>query len=138
MPIGAQDLHYRRFGTSEVDENIACVLVLGVGLNIDVASFAVASAQKSDGVRIHQLGRGPKPFPRKCSPGLLVNQTDQIQLVRHRRQLPANGVRRQKESAVVHDRNIAIESNRRTMDFQWTANSVLTGCLSPGGRFTST
>lgn len=49
MPIGTHALHHRRFGSIEVDENVTRVLVSGIGLNIDVASFAVANAQKSDG-----------------------------------------------------------------------------------------
>ena len=138
MPIGTHALHHRRFGSIEVDENKACVPISGVGLNIDVASFAIASTQKSDGVCIYQLRRRPKPFSRKCSPCFVVNQTDQVQLVRHRRQLPANGVPGKKKSAVVHDRHFAIGTRCRTMDSQWTANSVLTGCLTPGDKFNYT
>jgi hypothetical protein len=41
----------------------------------------------------------------------------------------------QKKSTVVHDRNFAIEAIRRTMNSQRTANSVLTVCLTSGGRF---
>jgi hypothetical protein len=33
-----------------------------------------------------------------------------------------------------NDRNNAIELNRRTMDYQWTANGV-TGYLTPVGMF---
>jgi hypothetical protein len=40
----------------------------------------------------------------------------------------------QKESTVVHERNCAIEATRRTMNLQRTANSVLTVCLTLGGR----
>jgi hypothetical protein len=40
----------------------------------------------------------------------------------------------QKQSAVFHDRNLVIETNRRSMLSQRTANSVLTDCLNPGGR----
>jgi hypothetical protein len=50
--------------------------------------------------------------------------------------LTANGVPSEKETAVFHDRNFAVGINRRTMNFQRTANCVLTVCLSRGGRFT--
>ena len=50
-------------------------------------------------------------------------------------ELERKGLQSEKETAVVHDRNFAVETNRRTMNFQRTANCVLTVCLSPGGRF---
>ena len=56
----------------------------------------------------------------------MVNQTDQIQLVGHRRELATDGLPSQEETTVVHDRNFAIEATRCTMDSQRTANSVLT------------
>lgn len=68
--------------------------------------------------------------------GLLVNQTDQVQLVGHRRELPANGPQGNEESAVYHDRDFALGPNRRTMNFQRRATRVLTVCLSPGGNLT--
>jgi ribosomal protein L32 len=51
--------------------------------------------------------------------------------VGHRRELATDGMPSQKESTV-HDRNFAIETTRRTMNFQRTANSVLTVCLTSG------
>jgi len=138
MPVGAHGLHDHRIGTIQVDENIASVLVSGVGLDVYVASLAVANAQKADGSRTHQLGRRPKPLAGKRATRLLVNQTDQIQLVGHRRKLAPDGLPGQEESTVVRDRNFAIEATRRTMNSQRTANSVLTVCLTSGGRFKNT
>src|SRR5206468_1078812 len=92
-------------------------------------------AQKADSGCATQLFRGPKSFTGKGLPGLMVNQTDQVQLVGHGGELPANGLQSEKETAVVHDRNFAVETSRRTMNFQRAAECVLTGCLSPGGRF---
>ena len=84
---------------------------------------------------MRQLGRRPKSFSRKRTACLVVNQADQIQLVGHRRELATDALPGQKKSTVVHDRNFAIEAIRRTMNSQWTANSVLTVCLTSGGRF---
>ena len=123
-----------RMRTIQVDEDIACVLIAGVGLYIDVAPFAVADAQKADGGSAAQLFRRPKSFARKRPPRLMVYQTDQVQLVGHGGELPANGLQGEKETAVVHDRNFAVETNRRTMNFQRTANCVLTVCLSAPQR----
>ena len=134
MSIGAHDFHNRGISTIQVDENIACVLVSGVGLDVHVASLAVANAQKPDGSRTHQLARRPKPFSGKRTTCLVVNQANQIQLVGHRRELATDGMPSQKKSTV-HDRNVAIETTRRTMNSQRTANSVLIVCLTSGGRF---
>lgn len=137
MSVGAHDLHDHRISTIQVDENIARVLVSGVGLDVYVASLAVADAQKPDGSRTHQLGRRPKSLSGKRTTCLVVNQTDQIQLVGHRRELATDGLPSQEKSTVVHDRNFAIEATRRTMNSQRTANSVLTFCLTSGDRFSS-
>ena len=85
---------------------------------------------------MQQLGRRPKPFSGERATGLLMNQTDQIQLVGHCRELTPYGLPSKKEPAVVHNRNFAIEATRRTMNSQRTADSVLTVCLTSGGRFT--
>jgi len=124
-----------RLRSIQVNENIACVLAVGVGLHIDIATFAVADAQKTDGGSAAQLLRRPKSFARERFPGLMVNQTDQVQLVGHGGELSANRLQGEKETAVVHDRHFVVETNRRTMNFQRTANCVLTVCLSSGGRF---
>ena len=44
-----------RLGTIQVDEDIARVLVHGVGLDVHIASLAVAHTQKADGREIRQL-----------------------------------------------------------------------------------
>ena len=136
MPVGAHDLHDRRIRTIQVDENIASVLVTGEGLDVYVASLALRMRRKRMVRRTYQLGRRPKPLAGKRATRLVVNQTDQIQLVGHRRELATDGLPGQEESTVVHDRNFAIEATRRTMNSQRTSNSVLTVCLTSGGRFT--
>jgi hypothetical protein len=92
MSIGAHEIHGRRIGTIQIDQNIACVLVGGVWLDVHVATLAVANAQKPDGCRTHQLVCGPKSFPGKRTACLVVNQADQVQLVGHRRELATDGL----------------------------------------------
>jgi hypothetical protein len=135
MSIGAHEVHSRRIGTIQIDQNIAGILVSGVRVNINVAPLAVASTQKADGRCTHQLGYCPQSFSGKRASGQVVNQADQIQFVGHRRELATDGMPGQKKSTVVHERNCAIEATRRTMNPQRTANSVLTVCLTSGGRF---
>ncbi len=65
------------------------------------------------------------------------NESDQVEVMRHSRNLAAHGLQCQMQSAVEHAPNFAIEGSRRTMNFQRTANSGLTDCLSLGVRRTS-
>jgi hypothetical protein len=44
----------------------------------------------------------------------------------------ANGLQGEKETAVFHARNFAVGTNRRTMNFQRTANCVLTVVSAEG------
>ena len=134
MPLGAHVHDHARPRDIQIDENVACVLLSTVGLNINIATFQVASAQKPNGGRVRQLLGGPEPFAREGPMSLVVNQTDEVQLVWHCRELPANTLQSDPESAVVHHRNSVAASERRTMDFRQTARCVLTGCLSAGGR----
>lgn len=134
MAVGAHEIHGRRIGTIQIDQDIAGVLVSGVGVNVNVTTLAVAGTQKADGSSAHQLGCCPKSFSGKRAARQVVNQTDQIQFVGHRREMATDGLPGQKKSTVVHDRNCAIEATRRTMNPQRTANSVLTVCLSAPQR----
>jgi len=134
MPLGAHVRDHARPRDVQIDQNVACVLLSPVGLNVHIATFQVASAQKPNRGCVRQLLGGPEPFARKSPMRLVVNQTDEVQLVWHCRELPANTLQSDPESAVVHDRNSVAASKRRTMDFRQTARCVLTGCLSPGGR----
>src|SRR5712692_7062203 len=118
----------------QIDQDVAAVAVLGVGLDVNVTSLAVANAQKSYRCRLRQLGSRPKPFARECSSDGVVNQTDQIQVVGHRRELPTDGLQRESESAIEHGRHDAIEEGCRTMDFQPVVSSVLTDRLSRGAH----
>ena len=138
MPVGAHEVHGRRTGTIQIDQNITGVLVSGVGVHVNVTPLAVASAQKANSSGAHQLGRRPESFAGKWAASQIVNQTDQIEFVGRCGQLSANGLPGEKETAVFHDRNFAVGTNRRTMNFQRTANCVLTVCLSRGGKPTGT
>ncbi|HEV2581171.1 MAG TPA: hypothetical protein VGT44_10005 [Ktedonobacteraceae bacterium] len=134
MSVGVHGGDGRRPCVIQIDKDVASILVASVGLHIDVTAFAVAHAQEADGSRRGQLFGSPEPFAGERPPSLVVNQANQIEVVGHGCQLSANGLQGEKETVVFHDRNIAVETNRRTMNFQRTANCVLTVCLSRGGR----
>ena len=104
MPMGPHGLQNHWLRDVEVDENIACVLVPGVGVEINIASLAVAGAQKPDGTGARQLPCAPQPFSWESTSALSMNQADQIQFTRHGRELSRNRVPSQKEPPVVHRR----------------------------------
>jgi len=135
MSVGTHEIHGRRIGAIQIDQDIAGVLISGVGVNVNVTPLAVASSQKADGSGAHQLGCCPKSFSGKRAARQVMNQTDQIQFVGHCSEMATDGLPGQKKSTIVHARNCAIEATRRTMNPQRTANSVLTVCLTSGGRF---
>ena len=85
MPLGRHGREDRGLGTAQIDQDVTGVLVLGVRVHIDVAALAIARPQKPDGRQTQQLLGGPQPFPREGRFGGLVNQPNEIQLVRHRR-----------------------------------------------------
>src|SRR5436189_1133900 len=82
------------------------------------------------------LSGRPKPFTRERPSGGVVNQTDQIEFVGHRRKLTADGLQSDNESKVEHGPHSAIEVGSCTMDFQRAVSSVLTDCLSPRAHST--
>jgi hypothetical protein len=49
-----------------------------------------------------ELRSGPQPLARESSSGLVVNQPDQVEVVRHGRNLAAHGPQGQIESTIEH------------------------------------
>ncbi|PYT23976.1 MAG: hypothetical protein DMG57_30225 [Acidobacteria bacterium] len=66
----------------QIDQNVAGISIVRVGLDVDVTSLAVTTTQNSYRCRMHPLRSRPEPFSREWPPGLVMNQTDQIQIVR--------------------------------------------------------
>jgi len=126
MSMGAHALDHRPIRAIQIDENIAGVVPTGEGMDVNVAAFPISSTEKSNCGGVQQLSCRPQSFAGERPSGWAMNQSDQIQLVRHRCQLAANGLRGNKQTAVVHERNIEVKATRRTMDFQRTATCVLT------------
>ena len=75
-------------------------------MDVYVAAFAVANAQEPDGGRMAQLGSGPQSLSWERPSGLVVNETDEIEVVRHGRELAAYGLHGEIESEVEHGPNL--------------------------------
>jgi len=113
MPVGAHAVDDRLVGVIQINQNKAGVAILGIREKVDVASLAVANSQKPYGCRMGQLGSRPKPFSWEGPFSGAVNQTEQIEVMRHRRELAADRLHSEKESAVDHGHNSAIDLDCR-------------------------
>lgn len=61
-------------------------------VDVDVECFAVADAQEFYDGGMEQLGWCPEPVSRQRPAGPMVNQANQIQIVRHDRELAADSL----------------------------------------------
>ena len=61
-----------------------------------------------------------------------MNHADEVEIIRHRRELALHSVPGKKQSAIAHGHENAIEASRDYNDFQRTVTTPLTLCLSPG------
>lgn len=102
MPMGAHGGEDAGAGLIQIDEHVAGILLVGVGVEVDVTAFAVATAQESHGGSLGEQSSGPEAFSRGWSSSGLVNQTDEIEFVGHGRELSADGLQSQEESAIKH------------------------------------
>src|ERR1041385_4249732 len=137
MPVSPHRRQHRGIGVIQVDQDVTGVSVRSIRMDIDIASFAVADPQKANGGEVCQLRRRPQAFSGKRPFGCVVDQTNEVKLTGHRRQLSADGPRGKREAEVKHAPDSATEWGCRTMNSQRVVNSVLTRCLSQGAHFTT-
>ena len=104
MPIGSHRFQSRRITVVQIQQDIAGVAVFCVRLDVNVTPLTIANAQKSYGRLLGQLRGRPQAFTGECPMGIVVNQADQIQVMRHGRELPADGLQRDEQSAIQHKR----------------------------------
>jgi hypothetical protein len=109
MPIASHGFDDGGTGVIQIDEDVTRIAILRAGMEVHVAAFAVAAAQESDNGRMGQLGRGPHLLSGECPSGLGVDETNEIDFVRHGRELAAYSPRGEAESTVEHGLNFGIE-----------------------------
>jgi len=135
MPVSTHCRQHRGIGLIQVDQDVTGVSVWSIWMDIHIASFAVPGAQKANGGEVCQLRRSPQALSGKRPLGCIVDQTNQVKLTGHRRQLSADRLRGKREAEVQHAPDSVTESGCRTMNSQRIVNSVLTRCLSQGAHF---
>ena len=120
-------------GVIQIEENIAGIAMLGIGQQIDVIPLTVACAQKAHHSSTHQLTTIPKPFSwTRLSCGTM-NQADEVEIIGHGRELAADSVRGEEESAIEHGLENESEAPRHYNDFSANGNDPLNSVSQPRG-----
>ena len=114
----------------QIEENIPGVAILSEGEKIDVKSLKVACAQKAQYRSPQQLTNIPHSFAWARPSCEAMDQANEIELIRHGRELAADCVQRKEESAIKHDPRMQRNYLGLTMIFQRTVTTPLALCLS--------
>jgi len=104
VSIGAHGFDDVRVSSIQIEEDVAGIAAVGIRPKVNLKTLAVASAQKAYNGRLRELIRGPESLSRATASGDRMNQTEQIKLVGHGRDLAADSVQGDKQSAL-HARN---------------------------------
>src|ERR1700730_14113263 len=112
-------------GVIEVNQNVAGVVLLGIGQKIDVITLLVTCAQKAHHRSTYQLTRIPHSFSWTRLACDAVNQADEVESIRHGRELAADSIPGKKESAIEHGDENAIEAPRNYNEVSVNGNNPL-------------
>ena len=102
MPADAHPFQRGRISVVQIEEDIAGVPVVRIGLHVYVTALTVANAQESNSRLLAQLSGGPEPFARECRSGGVVNQPNQVEILGHRRELPPDGEQGEEQTTINH------------------------------------
>jgi len=125
MAIGSHERKNRGSGMIQVEENIASVALLGIGQKINIMPLKVACAEKAHHRSACQLTCIPNSFSGTRSSGEPMNHAEEIEIIRHGRELTAHSVPGKKQSAIAHGHDNAIEASRDYNDFSANGNNPL-------------
>jgi hypothetical protein len=109
----------------QVEENVAGVAMLGIRQKINIMTLQVACAEKTHYRSAPQQTRIPNPFSGTRFSGETMNHADEIEIIRHGRELAAHGVPGKKKSAIAHGHENAMEASRNYNDFSANGNYPL-------------
>ena len=125
MPISSHPRQHITGGLIQVQKNIAGVVILGEGEKINVKALKVACTQKAHYRSPQQLTNIPHSFAWTRPSCEAMDQANEIELIRHRRQLAMNCMRGNEESAIVHGHEDAQEAPRAYNGFSLNGNNPL-------------
>jgi len=125
MAIGSHERKNLGSSVIQVEENIAGVAMLGIGQQINIMTLKVACAKKAHHRTACQLTRIPNPFSWTRFSGEAMNHADEIEIIRHGRELAAHSVPGKKKSAIAHGHENATKASRAYNDFSANGNNPL-------------
>lgn len=102
MTIGTHPFECGRIGVVQIQQDVAGVPVVSIGLKVYVTAFTIANAQESYCRLLAQLGGRPEPFARKRGSGGVVNQPNQIEIMWHRGELSSNATQGEEQTTIKH------------------------------------
>jgi hypothetical protein len=97
MAVGAHRRQHHGIGLIQVDQDIAGVAILSIGVEVNLAALAIAYPQKTNGRQVRQLCGRPQSLSETRPLGQTVDQPNQVKLARHGRQLAADSLRGEDE-----------------------------------------
>ena len=130
MAIGSHVWQNTRRRVIQIEENISGVAILSEGEKIDVKALKVACAQEAQYRSPQQLTNIPHSFAWTRPSCAAMNQANDIELIRHGRELAADCVQRKEEFAIKHDPRMQPKYPGPTMVFQRMVTTPLALCLS--------
>jgi hypothetical protein len=110
MPVDSHPFERGIIVVVQIQQNIAGVPVVSVRLNVHITALTIANAQEANRRLLAQLSGAPEPFARECRSGSVMNQPDQVEIMRHRRELPPDGMQREEQATIKH-KHIAGRAN---------------------------
>ena len=83
MSVGPHRPQHHGTDVIQVDQDVAGVAALSIGVDVHVGSFAVTHPQIADGCEVCQLSGSPQPFSGKRPFGQIVDQTNKVKFAGH-------------------------------------------------------
>jgi hypothetical protein len=102
MTVGTHQFECGQIGVVQVQQNVTGVPVVSIRLNVYVTALTIANAEEPYRRLLAQLGSRPKPFAWKCCSGGVVNQSNQIEIMWHRGELPSNAAQGEEQTTIKH------------------------------------
>ena len=125
MATGSHPRQHIGPGVIQVKQNIAGVVILGEREKIDVKALKVACAQEAQYRSPQQLTSIPHSFAWARLSCETMDQANEIELIGHRRQLTADCMRGDEESAIPHGHENAAKAPRAYNGFSLNGNNPL-------------
>ena len=98
--IGTHGFDDLRVSSIQIEEDVAGIAAVGIRPKVNVESLAIATTQKAYNRRLRELIGRPESLSRAAASGDRMNQTEQIKFVGHGRDLAADSVQGDKQSAL--------------------------------------